>query len=287
MQKILITGANGFLGYYLTQQLITKNYNIIATCKGPYRLPLESKNLLYETMDFTNEESIKNIFHKHQPHVVIHTGAISKPDECELNKENAFRTNVSGTIYLLNNASLFKSFFVFLSSDFVFDGKKGMYEEEDATSPVNYYGETKLLAEEEVKKYLYNWSIVRTVLVYGKTFSGRHNILTNVAQTLEKGEQLKIFNDQVRTPTYVEDLAKGIIAIVNKQVKGIYHLSGKNILTPYQMAVAVADYLHLNKLLIHKVNESDFEQPARRPSLTGFTIAKAERDLGYMPVSFE
>lgn len=286
MQTVLITGANGFVGYYLTQLLLKKGFRVIATGKGENRLYVEDKNFSYQTLDFTNDEEVEKIFLKQKPETVVHCGAISKPDECELNKENAFRTNVTGTLYLLNAAYKLRSFFVFLSTDFVFDGKSGMYKEEDARKAVNYYGETKILAEDEVMKYSFGWAIVRTVLVYGKRFLNRDNIVTNVAGKLKKGEELKIFNDQVRTPTYVEDLAAGIVSIIEKKATGIYHISGDDVLTPYEIAFAVANHLKLNSSLIQKVTEKDFDQPARRPLKTGLDISKAKKVLGYQPISF-
>jgi dTDP-4-dehydrorhamnose reductase len=144
-----------------------------------------------------------------------------------------------------------------------------------------------MLAEDEVEKYKWDWAIVRTVLVYGKPFLNRQNILTNVAAALQRGEKLNVFNDQVRTPTYVEDLAVGILSILEKQKTGIYHISGKDVLTPYQMAMAVAEYLNLDATLINKVEEKDLDQPARRPLKTGFSISKAKNDLDYQPISFK
>jgi dTDP-4-dehydrorhamnose reductase len=287
MQTILITGANGFVGYYLCQQLLQKRYTVIATGKGECRLPFKEKSFVYQSLDFTNDTDVKNIFEAYRPETVVHCGAISKPDECELNKESAYLTNVTGTIYLLNAAAKFKSFFIFLSTDFVFSGEKGLYTEEEERRPVNYYGETKVLAEDEVKKYVYEWSIVRTVLVYGKPFLNRQNILTTVAAALQKSQKLNIFNDQVRTPTYVEDLAAAIVSIIKKNATGVYHISGEDVHTPYEMAMAVAQHLKLNSSLITKVEEKDFDQPARRPLKTGFDISKAKNDLGYQPIPFK
>jgi dTDP-4-dehydrorhamnose reductase len=286
--KVLVTGANGFLGYYLTEQLLQKKYNVIATGKGVCRLPFEQDtNFIYCEMDFTDPFSVHDVFEKHAPDAVIHAGAMSKPDDCEQNQWQAYVTNVEATITLLLNAGEQKSYFLFVSTDFVFDGEKGMYKEEDAPAPVNFYGKTKLEAEDAVKEYEHDWAIVRTVLVYGKPQMGRSNILTIVKDKLEKGETYNVVDDQVRTPTYVEDLAAGIIAIVEKKAKGIYHLSGEDVLTPYQMAVRAADYLGLNASLIKRATAADFSQPAKRPPKTGFVINKAKKELGYQPVSFE
>jgi dTDP-4-dehydrorhamnose reductase len=287
MQTILITGANGFVGYYLSQLLLQKGYRVIATGKGECRLPFKGENFIYQSFDFTSATEVQKIFEEYKPAIVVHCGALSKPDECELNKENAYLTNVTGTIYLLNAANTYKNFFIFLSTDFVFSGEKGMYKEDDERKAVNYYGITKMLAEDEVEKYKWDWAIVRTVLVYGKPFLNRQNILTNVAAALQRGEKLNVFNDQVRTPTYVEDLAVGILSILEKQKTGIYHISGKDVLTPYQMAMAVAEYLNLDATLINKVEEKDLDQPARRPLKTGFNISKAKNDLDYQPISFK
>jgi dTDP-4-dehydrorhamnose reductase len=286
--KILITGANGFLGYYLTEQLLEKKFSVIATGKGECRLPFtHDKNFQYLSMDFTDPFSIHDVFENIKPDVVIHAGAMSKPDECETNQMLAYLVNVEGTVQLLINAADSKSFFVYLSTDFVFDGERGMYREDDIPAPVNYYGRTKLEAEEAVKEYEFDWAIVRTVLVYGKNHSGHNNILKIVKEKLEKGEEYNVVDDQLRTPTYVEDLAKGIVSIVEKKATGIFHLSGKDILTPYQMAIKTSELLHLDNSVLKRVTASSFNQAARRPLKTGFVIDKARKELGYEPLSFD
>lgn len=286
--NILITGANGFLGYYLTGQLLQKKFNVIATGKGDCRLPfLKDSNFLYVQMDFTDPFSVHDVFEKYKPGIVVHGGAISKPDECEQDQWQAYLVNVEGTVTTLLNAAEQKSFFIFLSTDFIFDGEKGMYKEDEKANPINYYGKTKLEAEEAVKEYEYDWAIVRTVMVYGKPILSRSNILSIVKEKLEKGEPYKVVDDQVRTPTYVEDLAAGIVHIIEKKAKGVFHLSGKDVMTPYQMACKAADFLKLDKSLIKKVTAADFSQPAKRPPLTGLNIDKARKELGFEPLSFE
>jgi dTDP-4-dehydrorhamnose reductase len=286
--KILITGANGFLGYYLTEKLLQKKYPVIATGKGVCRLPYNHyENFIYAEMDFADPFNVHDVFDKYKPEIVVHAGAISKVDDCEQNQWQAYTTNTEATVTLLINAEEHKSFFVFVSTDFIFDGERGMYKEDDLAKPVNFYGKTKLDAEEAVKEYQYGWAIVRTILVYGKPQAGRGNILSVVKEKLEKGETYNVVDDQLRTPTYVGDLADGIIAVIEKKAKGIYHLSGEEVLTPYQMACRTADYLGLDKTLIKKVTQENFSQPAKRPLKTGFVIDKAKKFLGYQPLSFE
>jgi len=286
--KILITGANGFLGYYLVEELLQKNFTVIATGKGGSRLPFAGMaNYSYVEMDFTDPFSVHDVFGYTKPDIVIHAGAMSKPDECEMNQMRAYMVNVEGTVQLLINADEIKSFFVFISTDFVFDGESGMYKEDDIPRPVNYYGKTKLEAEEAVKEYEHGWAIVRTVLVYGKNHSGKENILGVVKEKLEKGEEYAVVDDQLRTPTYVKDIARGIVSLVEKRAGGIFHISGKDQLTPFQMAIKTAGYLGLNKSLLKKVTAADFSQPAKRPLRTGFIIDKARTQLGFEPLSFK
>jgi dTDP-4-dehydrorhamnose reductase len=284
---VLITGANGFLGHYLIAEMLAADYTIIATGKGPGRLPvIANSNFIYEEMDFTDPYQVHDIFEKYQPSIVVHAGAMSKPDDCEKEQWQAYVTNVEGTLNLLVNAEESKSHFVFISTDFVFSGESGMYREEDETGPVNFYGKTKLEAEEAVQEYAYNWTIIRTVLVYGKPQAGRGNILTVVKDKLEKGEEYNVFDDQVRTPTYVEDLAKAITEVISRKATGIFHISGEDVLTPYEMACMTAEYLGYDKTKIKKVTASEFPQPARRPLKTGFNIEKARKKLGFFPTSF-
>ena len=286
--EILITGANGFLGFYLTEQLLAKNFPVIATGKGECRLPFtHDLNFQWLSMDFTDPFSIHDVFEKIKPDMIVHAGAMSKPDECEMDQVKAYLVNVEGTVQLLINSEELKSFFVFLSTDFVFDGERGMYREDDVPNPVNYYGRTKLEAEEAVKEYEHGWAIVRTVLVYGKNHSGHNNILKIVEEKLEKGEEYNVVDDQVRTPTYVEDLAKGIVSIIEKKASGVFHLSGKDILTPYQMAIKTAEHLELDSSVLKKVTAASFTQPAKRPLKTGLIIDKARKELGFEPLTFE
>ena len=286
MNKVLVTGANGFVSYYLIRQLLHQGYSIIGTGLGNNRLPFTADNFEYRELDITNRESVITVLQQYKPQFIVHTAAISKPDECEKDHQLAYQINVQGTINLLEEAERIGAFFIYLSKDFVFDGLKGMYRENDPLGPVNYYGVTKQLAEEKVRMSQLKWAIVRTVLVYGMSYSGKDNIVTSVAKSLQNGKPLNIYNDEVRTPTFVEDLASGITAIIGREAAGIFHLSGADIYTPYQIACAVAEYLQLDQALIKPVTRETFEQPALRPLKTGFDLTKAKEQLGYQPISF-
>jgi len=286
--EILITGANGFLGHYLTEQLLEKEYSVIATGRGESRLPFDGqKGFRYIPLDFTDPFAVHDLFEKYQPAVVVHAGAMTRVDECEQKQWDSYLVNVEGTVTLLLNAAEHKSFFIFVSTDFVFEGDKGSYTEEDEPGPVNFYGKTKLEGEDAVKEYDYDWAIVRTSLVYGNPLNGKANILSVVRDKLERKETYSVVDDQFRSPTYIGDLASGIVSIIGKKANGIYNLAGPGLLTPYEMACMVADHLQLNGSLIKKVTAADFTQPARRPVRTDLIIDKARHELGYSPLAFE
>src|SRR5690606_14518401 len=146
----------------------------------------------------------------------------------------AHQVNVQGTINLALEAAECNAYFLFLSTDFVFDGEAGMYREEDTPHPVNFYGRTKLEAEAAVKELTTHFGIVRTVLVYGATQSGRSNLLSIVANKIRNGEPYRVVDDPVRTPTYVDALVDAIIAMMRKKAQGIFLICGDKMMTPYQ-----------------------------------------------------
>lgn len=285
--KLLLTGANGFLGFYLSELFITEGHELLATGRGVCRLPYTNRERFsYASMELADRSQIHELVNNFKPDQIIHAGAVGKPDDCELQPELARRINTEGTRYLLEAAHSVGASFCYISTDFVFDGLKGNYQEDDLRNPVNHYGKTKLEAELLTEKFEGDWSIIRTVLVYGKPMTGRSNLLSIVQERLRKGESYRVVNDQVRTPTYVGDLANGIARVVNRKATGVFHISGEEILTPYEMACQTAEYLKLDRSLISKTNSDTFQQPAKRPLLTGLNIQKAKQELGFSPISF-
>jgi dTDP-4-dehydrorhamnose reductase len=176
----------------------------------------------------------------------------------------------------------------FCSTDFIFDGKSGPYREDDLPNPISFYGWSKYAAEKAVIHSGIEWAIARTVLVYGIAHDmSRSNIILWVKKSLEEGKQIKVVTDQFRTPTLAEDLATGCFLIAEKKAQGIFHISGKDFLTPFEMAIMASDYFSLDKSLISPTDASLFTQPARRPPRTGFDLTKSRELLGYNPHSFQ
>ena len=286
-KRILITGSNGLLGQKLVELLKHDPFvKTIATAVGKNRLPFTG-GYEYHEMDITNFFEVDDIISKLKPDVVIHTAAMTNVDQCEMEKEACWKLNVTAVEYLIQACEKNNVFLEHLSTDFIFDGTSGPYTEEDEPNPISFYGWSKYAAEKAVMSSNLNWAIARTVLVYGIAHDmSRSNIILWVKKSLEEGKQIKVVTDQFRTPTLAEDLAMGCFFIAKKEEKGIFNISGKDFLTPYEMAIQTADYFGLDKSLISQTDASAFTQPARRPPRTGFDLTKSRNILGYEPHTF-
>jgi dTDP-4-dehydrorhamnose reductase len=288
--RILVTGANGLLGGFLVPELARHGHVVLATGKGPCRLATDAllPGVAYLPLDITDGPEVYDTLQSWKPDHVVHAAAMTQADPCELDPVACWQVNVTATRFLCSAAETVGSAMTYLSTDFVFDGDTGPYREEDPTGPVNVYGASKLAAERTVTAMAGRSAVVRTVLVYGHSDNmARSSLMTWVRDRLTAGASIQVVGDQVRTPTYAGDLARGVRLQLESGEQGIFHISGSDVLTPWEMALRTADRLGLDATLMTRVDASTFSQPARRPLRTGFVIEKARRLLGYEPVSFE
>lgn len=287
--KILVTGSNGLLGQKLVEMLAANPaHELIATARGENRLVVPGHSFRYEPLDITSRAEVETVLAAHKPDVVINTAGMTNVDQCETDHEGCDALNVHAVQYLAETCAAYNIFLLHLSTDFIFDGEAGPYKEDAVANPLSYYGLSKLKGEEWVLRTPgLRWAIARTVLVYGIAQNmSRSNIILWVKGSLEQGKNIKVVTDQWRTPTLAEDLAIGCLLIAEKQAEGIFNISGPDMLTPYDMALATADYFGLDKGLITMADSTTFTQPARRPPRTGFDITKARTELGYAPRTF-
>ena len=285
--RVLVTGSNGLLGQKIVYQLIKrKDIDLIATAKGPNRL-IEKKGYKYLDLDITNENQVYRALESFKPNSVINCAAMTNVDACEKNQEDCWDINVNAVKYIATASKLVNAHLVHLSTDFIFDGKDGPYAEIDSPNPLHFYAKSKLESEKIVQKIMTKWSIARTIIIYGITDSmSRSNLVIWAKKEMENGNSINVINDQYRSPTLAEDLAKGCISIVDHSAYGIYHLSGPKTYSILELVNIVADFYKLDKSLINPISTASLNQPAKRPLITGFIIEKARKDLGYNPVNF-
>ncbi|MCC6385450.1 MAG: SDR family oxidoreductase [Bacteroidia bacterium] len=286
--KILITGSNGLLGQKIVYALKAKSgIEVMATARGQNRIR-NQKGYQFKEMDIENCEQVFSVFDQFKPEVAIHTAAMTNVDACELNPEQCRKSNIEATRNLTEAAKKNNCHFIFLSTDFVFDGFEGPYDENAIPNPLSIYAGSKLEGEKIVRNSGLTWCIIRTIIIYGVTDDlQRSNIVLWVKNSLEQKKEIRVITDQYRSPTLAEDLAGACIKAALQKTTGIYHVSGNEILSIIQIAYKVADFFNLDKAYIIPVTTAELNQPARRPLKTGFFIHKAMRDLDYHPHSLD
>ncbi len=287
--KVLLTGSNGLLGQKLVALLHQlPGVELVATARGTNRLAAHYPALRFLPLDVADPAQVQHVLAQEQPSHLLHTAALTQVDDCELNQAACWLQNVTAVEHLAAACAQLSIHLTHLSTDFIFNGEEALLTEDAQPDPISHYGASKLAAERVVQRTAgLRWAIARTVLVYGTSAAGgRSNLVLWVRDSLLKKQQIKVVDDQWRTPTLAEDLAQGCWLLARQSALGIYHLSGRELLTPYQMAQQVAATFELDSSLLQRVDNQIFTQSARRPPRTGFRIDKAERELGYQPHSF-
>lgn len=286
--RILITGSNGLLGQKIVKICLERGLNFVATSKGENRNP-DCPNVNYLSLDISNVLEINKIFQFYYPTHVIHTAAITNVDYCEDHQEECQLVNVDSTHFLFNACIQYKSHFQLLSTDFVFDGEKGNYSEQDKVNPLSVYAKSKVDGENILINSEYNnWSIVRTIIVYGEGHNlSRSNIVLWALEALKSGKDLTIVDDQFRAPTWADDLAWACLEIILRDKKGIFHISGPETMSIINLVYRIADHFKLPKNQVSPIHSDTLNQAAHRPPKTGFNLEHSRKELNYSPLTLE
>lgn len=268
-KRVLIIGASGKVGLELTKEFknseFKNEFEIFGTSNSS-----KSDKLL--SLDITNEKDLQDIFEDIKPNIVILSAALTYAEYCEEQPELAKKINVNGTKNILDLCKNFKCKLIFLSSDYVFDGKVGPYSESSSTNPLNVLGKTKVEAEkiiQEVNDHL----IIRTAWVNDISKDSKSYAL-HVINSLTKNEKIMAPIDQFGHPTLAKNLCEIIIELIIKNKKGIYHVTGSTYLNRYEFAVEIAKAFGLNSSLIEGVSSSELKQKALRPEKVELNLNK-------------
>ena len=280
MKRILITGSNGLLGQKLAELFSrSSHYHLLLTSKQEHSV-FDEEAIRYRQLDTTHKRDVQNIVEEFEPEFILNTAAVTNVDLCETERELAWKANVASVENLIYAAKLAGSKIIQISTDYVFDGKNGPYSELDRPNPISYYGRTKLASENVLHTSGVPSTIIRTMVLYGTGFGVKANFALWLVQNLGEGKPVRVVDDQVGNPTLADDLAYAILKIVELDRAGLYHISGPDLISRYDVAVALATVFSFNKKLITPVKTAAFKQPAPRPLNSGFITLKAETDLG-------
>ncbi len=277
LPKMLIIGGSGLVGSTLMQYAVT-NYDISATFN---QNKMDFNNISFIKIDLLqNRSAIIDLIKDLNPDVVINTTAHSSVDLCESNPELADLLHVDVAKDIAITCSDINSKLIHFSTDAVFDGKlDGKYTESDIPNPVNYYGTTRLMAENIVRESSNNNVILRTAVIYG--WHTRSRFTNWIINSLREKKIVDPFIDQYNTPTLVDDLAKSILKIIEMNISGLYHAVGKTCISRYDFALLLADGFGLDRNLIKPVTSFEKKQDAPRPPRTCLDAQTLEKIIGY------
>lgn len=263
--KLLITGGTGTLGSHLVRQAVASNH-WDAVHSTYYTLNPNYHKVFWHYLDARN--LIRSLLEKIQPDTIIHTLAMSSPDECEKKKLDSWQINVETVKEIIQYCHHYSARLVFTSTDLVFDGNKGNYKEEDVPNPINFYGDTKYEAEKEILETGSQSRnlVVRLSLLYGPNLNLRPNYFHQMVKALFLQQPLELFEDQYRTVLSVSNAAECLLELVKSDVSGLLHLGGPERINRYEFGLRLAENLKLSANHLKPVKMDSSRLTARRPA---------------------
>jgi dTDP-4-dehydrorhamnose reductase len=276
--KIFITGASGLMGSKVAEVALARGDDVFS---GYARNePKIGRAVRFDLMD---ESGIYDLVDRIRPDVIIHSAALTDVDRCEREMKLAYKMNVEGTRAIAKAAEKAGAFMVYISTDYVFDGERGLYREDEKADPVSYYGKSKLLGEEFCQG-----CIARTCVIYGsRPASGKVNFALWLIESLRSGKQVRVVTDQFITPTLNTNLAKMVLEAADRRLSGIYHLAGATRVSRYEFALQLAKAFGLKADLILPSRMDDLKWDARRPKDSSLDTSKAKGALANKPLALE
>ena len=279
--KFLVTGSSGLVGSQVIKDLVEQNH-VVFSCYHNEK-PLCGTPIL---LDLTDESKIIQTIQETKPDSIIHLGAMTNVDLCETEKELATLINTKATEIFARQAAKQNTYFLYVSTDYVFDGINGMKKEDDLPNPLGFYGKSKLEGELTLNKLASSWCIARTSTPFG-IHSKKKSFPLWVKENLEAKKEIPVLIDQFTSPTYVPNLSKMLIEIATRQISGIIHLAGNTRISRYEFAEIIADKLHLDKKFLIPKNADEMNWKAKRPKDSSLDVSLANEILNEKPQEIE
>ena len=276
-KRLLVTGYGGFVAGSVVQHA-GADWDVIALSRS--NITNGRDDITHIQFDLCEIDRLQQVFEEVQPAVVIHTAAMANVDRCQSQQEEAEAINVGVTGRLAELCRRNGTRIVFCSTDTVFDGKQGMYVEEDVPRPLNYYAATKVSAEQIVQNTLDNMVVARLSLVMGFPLIGAGNsFLTGMLASFQQGIPVLMPENEIRTPVDVVSLGRALLELAGNDFTGILHLAGNTRLNRYEMAVRIAARLGFPQVLVKPTNSSAMSDRAPRPNDASLDNSRAKQVL--------
>ncbi|MBW7867629.1 MAG: SDR family oxidoreductase [Brumimicrobium sp.] len=285
--RILITGSNGLLGQHIVRYCLNNGLEFLATSSKDNKISY-CPSTAFQVLDISSKTKVEQIIKSYQPTHIVNAAAMTNVDLCETEKDACYRINKDGVENIIDTIKNSSIHLIHISTDFIFDGKKRLYQEGDRANPLGEYGKSKweaetLLLQSQIKRL----TILRTSILYGV---GEHlekkNIFNWAMDQLRGGNTINIVNDQYRTPTFVEDLVQACFKSIKKKKYGTYHVAGPELYSMYELICIVAKYVGVAPERVKPISTEDLNQKAPRPQSSGLLIEKAKELLNYQPTRF-
>jgi len=273
-KQVLVTGGSGFIGSAFIRRCAGKYKMRYTYFRHPIRHPKAWGNRL----NLESEARMCELFSELRPNVIIHAAAMTNLAECEKDWQRTYDINVRATHQLLQLCNDFNTRMIYISTDFVFDGERGNYEETDDTFPITRYGKSKSMAEEIVYSGPGSANtVLRLSLVYGFGTEPARGFIGWLQDALVGNRPVTLFTDEFRTPVYVEDAIDVLNEVVDNQVPGIFHVGGREKISRYDFGMRFAKTLGYNPSCILPASIKDFQGRPPRPNNLSLNIARAQK----------
>ena len=230
-------------------------------------------------LDVRDRDAFDRLLAERRPEVVYLSACAANVDFCETNPDTTYKTNVRAVTDAVELANRHGCKLVYLSSEYLFDGTAGPYDEDAPTRPLQVYGWQKLAAEHAIAAFADDWLIVRTAVVFSWESQGK-NFLYRLRGSLLEGKEIRVPVDQISSPTYAPDLVQAMIELVDRGERGVFNVCGPRVVSRYDFALEAAEAFGLDATRIVPVTTPELDQPAKRPLRAGLTVTKVERTLG-------
>ena len=282
--KLLVIGASGLLGSKIVEVATKEGYEVYATYLST---PISLDGNAFK-VDITDNEAVTKLFSIVKPDTVIHCAALTDVDKCEVAKELALKVNAYGAAYVAKACEKVGAHIVYISTDYVFDGEKGLYKENDKTNPINFYGYTKLMGENFVSSMCSRYTVVRTSVIYGaRPASGKTNFALWLIEKLSRKQEVNLLEDQYVSPTLNTNLAYMLLEVCKRELLGVYHLAGASRISRLDFAYKLAEVFNFDKSFIHSVKMNQLKWVAKRPRDSSLDVSKALKELKEKPLAIE
>ena len=273
MEKLIVTGASGLLGSNIIFKALNKYKTIgLDINDNPFFSKVKFLNI-----DLVQKNQLK-IIEKEKPDLIINCAAYVSVDGCENESEKAYLSNVVTAKNIAEICSKINCFLIHISTDSVFDGKKGNYSEKDKTNPINVYGKTKLEAEKAIEKNDIEYCITRTN-IYGWNKQDKFSLAEWMINKLENNNELPAFYDTIFTPILVNNLINALFEIYEKKITGILHLTGSESCSKYHFAKLISEIFNFNNESVKKISISELNLPAKRGKNLSLNTFRAQNIL--------